>query len=346
MIRVLIYTKKRKRLLSEQEAKIVGEVLKISSEVHSFEKIDNIFALVLESLENLFADIGFGVVMEPSRTENILYSKYNNLDKVEQAKIEECHHRILATQDDAKIFARSKTCFALHDDKGAVADIMGSPLWTVFAGVVYAQSQSKGVTHRLKLFVKGEINPVNFKVIQILFDQIMSIARLRFQADELEKVVNTDALTGAYNRFYFDRSLATYDVNDETKKSQYCIVYCDINGLKKVNDEHGHQAGDSLICGAVQLIASVCRESDLLFRLGGDEIVIFCPDTSVQTGGFLVDRIKQKVKDSSINVVKDVELIVSLSFGIADSSEGRASEVVELADRRMFANKTDIETSS
>ena len=44
----------------------------------------------------------------------------------------------------------------------------------------------------------------------------MSIARLRFQADELEKVVNTDALTGAYNRFYFDRSLATYDVNDET----------------------------------------------------------------------------------------------------------------------------------
>ena len=41
----------------------MGEVLKISSEVHSFEKIDNIFALVLESLENLFADIGFGVVM-------------------------------------------------------------------------------------------------------------------------------------------------------------------------------------------------------------------------------------------------------------------------------------------
>ena len=113
-----------------------------------------------------------------------------------------------------------------------------------------------------------------------------------------------------------------------------------INGLKKVNDEHGHQAGDSLYA-CVQLIASVCRESDLLFRLGGDEIVIFCPDTSVQTGGFLVDRIKQKVKDSSINVVKDVELIVSLSFGIADSSEGRASEVVELADRRMFANKNE-----
>ena len=61
MIRVL--STKGKRLLSEQEAKIVGEVLKISSEVHSFEKIDNIFALVLESLENLFADIGFGVVM-------------------------------------------------------------------------------------------------------------------------------------------------------------------------------------------------------------------------------------------------------------------------------------------
>ncbi len=336
-----LFVEKEKRILSEQEAKVVGEVLKISSEVHSFEKIDNIFSLVLESFNNLFPSLGFGIVMEPNRTDQIIFSKYSALDESDEQLIEQRHHRVLAISSDEKILKKQPENYALYKDKQEVQDILGGGSWTVFAGVVYAKSISKGITHRLKLFVKGDVSEVNLKIIQILFDQIMGLARMKFQADELEKVVNTDALTGAFNRFYFDKAMSQFDSQMDFQNTQYCIVYCDINGLKKVNDQHGHKAGDSLICGAVELIDSVCRDTDLLFRLGGDEIVIFCPETTNDTGSILIRRIEDRLKSSAVKILKDVEHIVSLSFGIADSSEGKGEDLVELADKRMFEKKSE-----
>ena len=336
-----LFAEKERRILSEQEAKVVGEVLKISSEVHSFERIDNIFSLVLESFNNLFPNLGFGIVMEPNRTDQIIFSKFSALDENDVTLIEQRHHRVLAISTDEAILKKHPESYASYTEKQQVQDILAGGDWTVFAGVVYAKSISKGITHRLKLFVKGDVSDLNLKIIQILFDQIMGLARMKFQADELEKVVNTDALTGAYNRFYFDKAMEHFNNQMEIQNTQYCIVFCDINGLKKVNDEHGHKAGDSLICGAVELIDSVCRETDLLFRLGGDEIVIFCPETTNETGCILIRRIEERLKSSAVKILEDVEHIVSLSFGVADSSEGKGDDLVELADKRMFEKKNE-----
>ena len=336
-----IFTEKERRKVYEKDAKVVKEVLKISSEMHSFQKLDNIFSLVAETFDNLFSNLGFAIVLEPNRSDQITFSKYTRLSEESINLVKEKHFQILANKRDKKLLDQRGIASAMPSNQAKVAEILGEDDWTVIAGAVYAKSESKGITHRLKMFVKGSLSKENLNVVQILFDQILGLARMKFQADELEKIVNTDTLTGAFNRLYFDKVIGQISKKVEAGQATYAIVYCDINGLKKVNDKYGHKSGDALICGAVDLLNSVLRETDLIFRLGGDEIVIFCPETNNSSGLGLISRIEKIMNDNPIDLSEGVSHIVSLSFGLADSTEGTGDQLVDLADRRMLENKKD-----
>jgi len=97
---------------------------------------------------------------------------------------------------------------------------------------------------------------------------------------ELARQADTDPLTGAWNRRFFDRHLAASLERARQQRRDVSVLLVDIDNFKRFNDRHGHQAGDEILAETVRLLESVIRPSDRVCRLGGDEFAVIFDDPS------------------------------------------------------------------
>ncbi|MAJ46422.1 MAG: hypothetical protein CBC35_03790 [Planctomycetes bacterium TMED75] len=103
---------------------------------------------------------------------------------------------------------------------------------------------------------------------------------LQMQFEELEQMAWTDHLTGAGNRRALERVLDTVLERARDQKQAVTVMCFDIDDFKQYNDRFGHEAGDNVLCETVQLLRSVIRRGDHVFRVGGDEFVVVFADPS------------------------------------------------------------------
>ena len=143
-----------------------------------------------------------------------------------------------------------------------------------------------------------------------------------------------DYLTGLLNRRACGEKL------EEIKKENlpdYCIVQLDINGLKETNDTKGHEAGDELIIGTVECLRKSFENTDLIYRIGGDEFCVIAKSTA--------DRTEECLKKMEITGSKWKGKYVdgiSVSYGIASGEEfDDIDSVLRAADQRMYAFKSN-----
>ncbi len=146
---------------------------------------------------------------------------------------------------------------------------------------------------------------------------------------ELEYRATHDKLTNAKNRTAFDKDIKKYQV--------YSIIFFDINNLKQTNDTFGHQYGDKLIITIVNTINSVFPD-DELYRLGGDEFVVITKDIDDKIINKSLSLLEKQLDDIS---KKDGQISYEVAFGFASSIEGNQSDILSLADKRMYANKKE-----
>ena len=133
----------------------------------------------------------------------------------------------------------------------------------------------------------------------------------RFSVDLMEQEINVEHEklkldskmdeTGLYNKKYFQEVLDSMDEMFANVGS-FSVVFLDINRLKFVNDTYGHDAGDSFIKHAANIVRQSCRFSDYCFRHGGDEIVILLPKCSLDESFHVVNRIQDLMKTTCIKV--------------------------------------------
>ncbi|PKM61823.1 MAG: hypothetical protein CVU99_01915 [Firmicutes bacterium HGW-Firmicutes-4] len=155
--------------------------------------------------------------------------------------------------------------------------------------------------------------------------------------DEVAYISYHDALTGLYNRNYFNQYTSRNEIQPGT-----CAFVCDIDGLKRVNDDYGHASGDELIRGIGRVLKKAFRESDLVARVGGDEFYIIVPNCQFNTAQTLKQRIAAII-DKHNHDRADPILKLSLSVGYCHGDEVGGSltweELFHQADQRMYTEK-------
>ena len=154
------------------------------------------------------------------------------------------------------------------------------------------------------------------------------------QRDQIDYISYHDALTGLYNRRFFDEQLKLIDEKDNLPIS---VIMGDLNGLKVTNDAFGHEEGDRLIWQAAQIIRSACRETDIVSRWGGDEFVVLLPKTGAQAAETVVSRIAGMEKGRQVGLVS---VSISLGTGTMENENDDILHILSIAEGRMYAMKT------
>lgn len=162
-----------------------------------------------------------------------------------------------------------------------------------------------------------------------------------FDMHDLYRRATTDPLTGLANRALFYDRLRQQIAQAERQRHAVAVISADMDGLKRINDSFGHQAGDCAIVTTALRIASVCREEDTVARLGGDEFAIVLPRIGGRDDALtLAERIRSCVIAEAPRF-KDVALPLGLSIGCAlypaDGTEIDA--LIDVADQAMYAMK-------
>ena len=143
-----------------------------------------------------------------------------------------------------------------------------------------------------------------------------------------------------YNRGYLDAVLEEERKKQEEFDIPHAVVEADVNGLKKVNDKYGHEAGDAYILKVTELFKQNVRSSDVVARTGGDEFVILLVDANHASAEQFIARLTVKAFTEVFLPVGDGELFpVTVSFGVAGSDVFAHDMLLKEADRRMYAAK-------
>lgn len=163
-------------------------------------------------------------------------------------------------------------------------------------------------------------------LIDIMDFVISMMIRLRDNSRTIENMAITDQLTGCKNRMALKWA---YD-NAYEKEQSIGVVMCDLNGLKKVNDQYGHEAGDKYICDAADILRE-CFGEDGVYRLGGDEFAVVCLNTDEET---MVAQISKTKMYSDLKKVR-----MALGYAYRSSSHEPFSNILREADRKMYMEK-------
>lgn len=171
-----------------------------------------------------------------------------------------------------------------------------------------------------------------------ILSKVMLIAQDIGQKHELEKLANTDALTGLYNERYLSERLKR---NGKLRK-KFAMFYLDLDRFKPVNDTYGHDMGDRLLKAVSRRLCKCIRKTDYAFRIGGDEFSLIIEEGNINDEfcEMMVRRIK-----SAIDRPFDIEgrlLSVDTSCGYAIYPEHsqKIDEIRIMADHRMYEDKT------
>ena len=148
-------------------------------------------------------------------------------------------------------------------------------------------------------------------------------------------------LTKAFNKKYFTDRLESEFTFALRHVSPLTLVLFDIDHFKKVNDTHGHQAGDYVLSEISQLLTGALRAEDVFARYGGEEFAVICRGSDVNQGQIVAERMRKAVEAHKF-VFEGTHIPLTISVGVAglpDPGVKDAAELVSVADQSLYKSK-------
>ena len=138
---------------------------------------------------------------------------------------------------------------------------------------------------------------------------------LRKKVKQLAALVRTDELTGLFNYRYFSQALSLEMERTRRSGQPTCLIMCDLDHFKSINDVHGHEVGNAVLSHVSNLIRKTTRRLDIPCRYGGEEFVLILPDTTLHQGVRFANRLRLIIENSSVKA-GDLVLGIEASFGV------------------------------
>jgi two-component system, cell cycle response regulator len=145
-----------------------------------------------------------------------------------------------------------------------------------------------------------------------------------------------------HNRRYLDSHLAALFDESAIRARPLSVLVLDIDLFKRINDTHGHDAGDEVIKEFAKRVKACTRLIDVVARFGGEEIVVIVPDTPVEGAAAIAERIRQRVQNTPFSIHRGTrEVAITVSIGVAARQPGdpAAQEMLKRADVALYKAK-------
>lgn len=175
------------------------------------------------------------------------------------------------------------------------------------------------------------------ELIELMADLLSSILHKELaaadatrRAERAEAEAARDVLSSLYNRRGWDQLLEREEDRCRRYGNPACVISIDLDGLKFVNDNQGHAAGDQLIINAANTIQDVVRLNDVAARVGGDEFLILCIECTPDNARVFIERLRQSFDNAGVSA--------SIGFGARHPAKGLI-EACEEADAKMYEEK-------
>jgi diguanylate cyclase (GGDEF)-like protein len=173
-------------------------------------------------------------------------------------------------------------------------------------------------------------------------EKALLLIKLRQQAGLLEIQARTDALTGLLNRRTLDTRLEEEWERARQENSRLCIVLCDIDRFKQINDQFSHQVGDAVLRQVSRLFQQALRTTDTSARYGGEEFVFILPDTTLEEAMSVCESIRRSISAYDWSQIQP-GLIVTVSLGLCEASVSpsgiSAEQALRVADTALYQAK-------
>ncbi|MCE5266798.1 MAG: diguanylate cyclase [Planctomycetaceae bacterium] len=232
----------------------------------------------------------------------------------------------------------------MSDEKGNLIEDADCPVFTA----IRCGAQS---LRRLKIAGRGQrlvaVDAHTMPVIDrkgatqgavLLLHDASSEISLERQCQSLHEKATLDPLTQVANRAEFDRVHAMFVAAHQQQQVPCCLLMCDLDRFKRVNDTYGHQAGDDAIKSLASLLKSSCRPGDLVARYGGEEFVMLCADCDNATAARRAEQVRKALSEVPQSRMNGKTITVSI--GVTEVQPGDTPEtMLRRADRGLLMAK-------
>ncbi len=192
----------------------------------------------------------------------------------------------------------------------------------------------------LVLIAEHDVRSLQHLAAQVLHlnNELTEMHReLKRQQEQLKSLAVTDPLTGLANRRRLEERLELEVARMERTEQSLALALVDIDHFKRINDKHGHLAGDAVLKDVAAILTENLRAADLATRFGGEEFCLVLPDTSVDEALHILERVRLLIANRAMPPLDEP---VTASFGVVGSNWDHAPEIlIEAADKALYRAK-------
>lgn len=207
-------------------------------------------------------------------------------------------------------------------------------------------SQIKQITQEIQLHRQQEViereeaQQALTELCQRLNDMEYEASDLKNRLQTASKQASIDPLTGLPNRYAYNERVKTDMASWLRYHTPLCLLIWDIDHFKTINDQYGHQVGDTVLSFIANVLVANCRETDFVARFGGEEFTMLLPHTNKQSAFKLAHKLRCRIEQSQIKL-EDRAISVTISGGITQFLKGDLHETAfARADAALYRAKT------